>query len=1174
MRPPTKKLPSLADRFLLDEDYLSSPDGGPLSCAVLRATERATSERVVLKFWLKSRSAIDTDLREFWRHEMRQIERVRAYPGGDEVIVEILSFGETSDSFFLTTAENLAPLEHYLKKRLRDHWLRDHASLRHRVTFWQNMLRLTQAVGAMHGQGLIHGRIGLRTVYSEGRPQADVRLGGFEWCQRVTSAEEAQIAPSLRAAHALPIYSFQRDWRDLGALAATLFGWTGDDLEAPERVDREDIAYLTADERLLLRTLLQPARNRAVDAGSIAKQIESVIRDTQAEMDSTSAQYHLALLLGERSGLSSAIRVASGDLIETDERARQLEFISADIRGGAEVCRDIRGDVFLLTESLAYALRAFSSGDGQETWDIATCISAKPRQDLRYPIEQLAPIPAHKIEFVSVGDARKQSADLQATATTWTTLFDRAQEEDTAPKAVRDALLLGLIAETLYRASEVMPVKLVHNAKSGSTRLVSLVAREDDTRAQISAALRTGNVRTMLERLFELDDQDVEAEWLLTERAGLSGGGRDTARVRFHSVRRESKRRVYIFETEDRPPVSQDLFLKRAADSGTEQVIRRRLRLLPILATHRELSATLKDPRARVRSYSELPLEEDQYLQELDRSKQDALRAIWTTGPMQLVVGPPGVGKTKLVSELVRRILATDRSAKILVSAQAHQALDNLVFAIQRAVAELPGGVAELVRSENVRASASVLDQTPSRAKDYLVAIDGSELAKSAPIRVQLDLRAMREAAEAQRSGDAEIARAKRSFETSVLQSANIFCSTSNSGDLERLVDAGAQFDWVIIEEAAKATGSELLAPMLLSMRRVLVGDHNQLPPFDTDRLVDFLSDPTRVKAALNETESLAGPLFRDAGLEELKPVLEDESKLRAACNLAKRLILPFETIATEQLERQKAAGVRRPVVSQLADQHRMHPAIADLVSHSFYGNALQTDALCVARFAAATTPFNFLNERLPKSPIVVLSLPYAQKESGAEDAKPVYTNPAEVRAVLDLLANVRPVAQAGRKPSLAVLSPYNRQVRSLADGIEAASDAGLQHLAGFERSGSGTGFCGSVDSFQGSEADLVIVSLVRNNSHVLRQALGFVADPRRMNVLLSRSMHQLILVTSFDFLEVQAHAFEGLQNATGNAHYLPKLIAKLRLLTSEHLPDGTTKASIVSWRDYKGAVQ
>src|SRR5271169_4283579 len=69
--------------------------------------------------------------------------------------------------------------------------------------------------------------------------------------------------------------------------------------------------------------------------------------------------------------------------------------------------------------------------------------------------------------------------------------------------------------------------------------------------------------------------------------------------------------------------------------------------------------------------------------------------------------------------------------------------------------------------------------------------------------------------------------------------------STTNSGDLERLIEDRAQFDWTIVEEAAKATGPELLAPQLLSMRRHLIGDHNQLPPFNTDRVAITLGAKT-----------------------------------------------------------------------------------------------------------------------------------------------------------------------------------------------------------------------------------------------------------------------------------------------------------------------------------------
>ncbi len=54
--------------------------------------------------------------------------------------------------------------------------------------------------------------------------------------------------------------------------------------------------------------------------------------------------------------------------------------------------------------------------------------------------------------------------------------------------------------------------------------------------------------------------------------------------------------------------------------------------------------------------------------------------------------------------------------------------------------------------------------------------------------------------------------------------------------------------------------------------------------------------------------------------------------------------------------------------------------------------------------------------------------------------------------------------------------------------------------------------YCYTVDSFQGSEADVTIVSLVRNNDHSnIKSALGFLGDFRRMNVLLSRAKWRLI---------------------------------------------------------------
>ena len=52
---------------------------------------------------------------------------------------------------------------------------------------------------------------------------------------------------------------------------------------------------------------------------------------------------------------------------------------------------------------------------------------------------------------------------------------------------------------------------------------------------------------------------------------------------------------------------------------------------------------------------------------------------------------------------------------------------------------------------------------------------------------------------------------------------------------LQRYTEAG--YDWVIVEEAAKAHLPELLVPMALGARWLLVGDHEQLPPFNYGRL-------------------------------------------------------------------------------------------------------------------------------------------------------------------------------------------------------------------------------------------------------------------------------------------------------------------------------------------------
>lgn len=117
---------------------------------------------------------------------------------------------------------------------------------------------------------------------------------------------------------------------------------------------------------------------------------------------------------------------------------------------------------------------------------------------------------------------------------------------------------------------------------------------------------------------------------------------------------------------------------------------------------------------------------------------------------------------------------------------------------------------------------------------------------------------------------------------------------------------------------------------------------------------------------------------------------------------------------------------------------------------------------------------------------------------------------------------------QGYKQDQLVVLTPYLAQLREIRLALAAVtktfiSSMDMQELiaAGEPTSISNNDNKGirvaTIDNYQGEESDVVIASLVRSNKE---RDVGFIGDPNRVNVMLSRARHGMVLVGNLECLE------------------------------------------------------
>jgi hypothetical protein len=288
----------------------------------------------------------------------------------------------------------------------------------------------------------------------------------------------------------------------------------------------------------------------------------------------------------------------------------------------------------------------------------------------------------------------------------------------------------------------------------------------------------------------------------------------------------------------------------------------------------------------------------------------------------------------------------------------------------------------------------------------------------------------------------------------------------------------------LVCEEAGEVLESHILTALLPSIEHaILIGDHLQLRP--------------QIK---NWRLQTANPMGRKYALDR---------------SLFERLVSPSD-------------GLPALPFSTLQIQRRMHPSISRLIRSSLYPSLEDaTNVMCYDQVAG-------MRRRL-------FWLDHEQPESGGksnDDDSTSHSNPFEVEMVSSLVSHL--IRQGIYGPGqIAVLTPYVSQLKKLREKLGTCmqivlGDRDVQELENTEKDSpintipSGRSLqvgklnqtakasslqsvrIATVDNFQGEEAEVVIISLVRSNKE---RGCGFLKTSNRINVLLSRAKHGMYII-------------------------------------------------------------
>jgi len=543
------------------------------------------------------------------------------------------------------------------------------------------------------------------------------------------------------------------------------------------------------------------------------------------------------------------------------------------------------------------------------------------------------------------------------------------------------------------------------------------------------------------------------------------------------------------------------------------------------------------------------------HTEKLNSQQLVAFQRVISEGPISVLQGPPGTGKTAFVSKLIHYLFHSNNAKNILLVGQSHTAVDNVAVkasevcakhstdisivrlgqeqmidedllhahpgAIQRKIrhkfhreydqrinalssrillpTDLVVELSRLHRSlypmiDNVRHLVNSLDkihqhaETEEKRAELKKRIEGTieriieNVSKRYPdlpvdkveddfwqklslyvaqqfgVNNPVGLRKLNNLLRISQDWIDVLSSGEANYDKFLVKTSQLVCGTLVGLGSKRLGIEETVFDWVIVDEAGRAQASELMIPLQSARKALLVGDHRQLPPF------------------------------------------YEKSHLKS---VASYLGIGSSEVSKTDFER---AFITNNGIT-LNTQYRMAPEIGAVVSHCFYGDThggLKTGRGPSPKWYS-TLPSPWHN------PVTWIDSGVGELSSGEEEvSKNKYINKHEVEVALQILKAI------ATNETMSLLSSSITNEQSYPIGIitmyRAQKELFESELSKSEWASSIRPFIkvNTVDSYQGQENKVIILSLVRDNPN---KNQGFLGDRPRINVALSRAQERLVIL-------------------------------------------------------------